>query len=121
MKKLMSASESELASPSFVKSIASLAGRKDIVETGAAKVGGKNAFWCTTRMERRVGEQVVYRGLQRIYLIPVKNGKKLVTAGFVVGALGVDEIPYADFKAFQPIAEKIVKSLKINESKWKLW
>lgn len=121
VQRLMAASESELASPSFVKSIASLAGRKDIVETGAEKVGGKNAFWCTTRMVRRVGNQVVYCGLQRIYLIPVKNGKKLVTANFVVGALGVDEIPYADFKAFQPIAEKIVKNLKINESKWNLW
>lgn len=121
VKKLMAASESELASPSFVKSIASLAGRKDIVETGAARVAGKNAFWCTTRMARRVGNQVVYHGLQRIYLIPVKNGKKVVMANFVVGVLGADEIPYSDFKAFQPIAEKILKSLKINESKWKLW
>lgn len=121
VKKLMAASESELASPSFVRSIASLAGRKDIVETGAAKVGGKNAFWCTTRMVRRVGNQFVYRGLQRIYLIPVKNGKKLVGATFVVGVLGADETPYSDFKAFQPIAEKIVKSMKINESKWKFW
>lgn len=121
VEKLMAASESELASPLFVKSIASLAGKKEIVETGAAKVGGRKAFWCTIRMERRVGNQVVYRGLQRMYFVPLENGKKVVMTGYAVGVLGVDEIPYADFKAFQPIGEKIVESLKIDERKRKLW
>lgn len=116
------AKDEEMNSKSFFRKFTSLTGRKDVLEIGMAKVSGLNGLWATTKMERRVGGQLVYRGVNRMYMIPLKNGKQVVMANMTVGVLGAEEIPYADFKAFLPVGEKIMKSVKIKEGpKWKFW
>lgn len=122
LKKLFSATAEEMTSPEFIRSISALAGRNDVVKYGGTKVGGKNAFWSMVKMERRVGDVVAYRGLQKVYLIPVKGGAQFLSATFLVGASGVGRMPYADFNAFKPAGEKFIKSIVIRDKpKWKFW
>lgn len=123
LNKLCNASSDDMKSRAFVDDLARLAGPAfNAVEIGTATVGGLNAFWSTTKMERRVGSEVVYRGLQRVYLIPLADGKTLMSASFVLGVFGAEDIPDADFGSFVPVGEKFIKSIKIKKQpKCKFW
>lgn len=112
---IQQAKDKDFQSTAFFGKFKSVISRKGVVEIGLTKVSGLNCMWVTSKMERRLQDQIIYRGVNRIYMIPLKDGKRVVGASVGVAVADIDEIPYSDFKAFLSVGEKIIKSIKIAE------
>ena len=110
--KLRNASLTELTDKRFINSLSEFAGDEgDVIATCTTRIDGRNAYWSTTKMERRVSGTVVYRGVQRVYIIPLDDGT-LLACSFGIGVLGSGEFPVSDFEAFVPVGEMFIKSIR---------
>ena len=124
MRCLQSATSSQLNDVRFIKTLSTITNAlENCFQYGTCIVDGKNCFWGTHLMTRKIGREIVYRGVGRSYFIPLDDDKTIVNAEVMIGILGCDEHPYADFKCFLPVGERFVKSIKIKEGskcRWKL-
>lgn len=124
MRRLRSATSTQLNDARFVKTLSTITnGLENCFQYGTCVVDGKNCFWGAHLMTRKMGREIVYRGVGRSYFIPLDDDKTIVNVEVMIGVLGCDEHPYADFKCFLPVGEKFVKSIKIKEGskcRWKL-
>ena len=65
---IQQAKDKDFQSTAFFGKFKSVISRKGVVEIGLTKVSGLNCMWVTSKMERRLQDQIIYRGVNRISL-----------------------------------------------------